>query len=150
MLESNINDVWRFSQRLNYGYNDLLLRSVYAFPNSDIATTELNRGVVFRDGKNQSISFDNNVVGEWDTDNFEHTLLAGLNYNITKPKVMSKIITTLVRLIRGTLFTVNIPLLILLIMSIVPSTKHNIAFTHSIKLNLTIAGLQSRAYVKIG
>ncbi|ATN00579.1 TonB-dependent siderophore receptor [Proteus terrae] len=86
LLESNINDVWRFSQRLNYGYNDLLLRSVYAFPNSDITATELGRGIVFRDGKNQSISFDNNVVGEWDTDNFEHTLLAGaeLQYHQTK------------------------------------------------------------------
>lgn len=86
LLESNINDVWRFSQRLNYGYNDLLLRSVYAFPNSDVTATELGRGIVFRDGKNQSISFDNNVVGEWDTDNFEHTLLAGaeLQYHQTK------------------------------------------------------------------
>ncbi|MBJ2108024.1 TonB-dependent siderophore receptor [Proteus terrae] len=86
LLESNINDVWRFSQRLNYGYNDLLLRSVYAFPNSDTTATELGRGIVFRDGKNQSISFDNNVVGEWDTDNFEHTLLAGaeLQYHQTK------------------------------------------------------------------
>ncbi|OAT39318.1 ferrichrome-iron receptor [Proteus myxofaciens ATCC 19692] len=78
LLDHNINDVWRFSQRLNYGYNDLTLRSVYAFPNADITQTELNRGVVFRDGKNQSITFDNNVVGEWDTDNFEHTLLAGV------------------------------------------------------------------------
>lgn len=86
LLDHNIDDVWRFSQRLNYGYNDLTLRSVYAFPNANLATTELNRGVVYRDGKNQSITFDNNVVGEWDSENFEHTLLAGfeLQYHRTK------------------------------------------------------------------
>ncbi len=87
LLDHNINDVWRFSQRLNYGYNDLFLRSVYAFPSAkpDNAS-EYGRGIVFRDGKNQSITFDNNVVGEWDTDNFEHTLLAGIEvqYHQTK------------------------------------------------------------------
>ncbi|WP_068442918.1 TonB-dependent siderophore receptor [Providencia heimbachae] len=86
LLEHSFNDTWRFSQRLNYGYNKLTLRSVYAFPNADTSATELSRGVVFRDGKNQSITFDNNVVGEWDSERFEHTLLAGveLQYHQTK------------------------------------------------------------------
>ncbi|MGJ3352136.1 TonB-dependent siderophore receptor [Providencia sp. Je.9.19] len=86
LLEHSINDSWRFSQRLNYGYNKLTLRSVYAFPNADTSVSELSRGVVFRDGKNQSITFDNNIVGEWDSERFEHTLLTGveLQYHQTK------------------------------------------------------------------
>ena len=86
LLEHSINDSWRFSQRLNYGYNKLTLRSVYAFPNVDTSVSELSRGVVFRDGKNQSITFDNNIVGEWDSERFEHTLLTGveLQYHQTK------------------------------------------------------------------
>lgn len=86
LLDHTINDAWRFSQRLNYGYNDLTLRSVYVFPNANLKKEELERGVVFRDGTSQSITFDNNVVGEWETDNFEHTLLTGieLQYHRTK------------------------------------------------------------------
>ncbi|UNH23483.1 TonB-dependent siderophore receptor [Moellerella wisconsensis] len=86
LLEHELNSEWRYAQRLNYGYNDLTLRSVYAFPNADITATELNRGVVFREGNNQSVSLDNNLVGEWDTERLEHTLLAGveLQYHRTK------------------------------------------------------------------
>ncbi|MGV2987057.1 TonB-dependent siderophore receptor [Vibrio sp. E150_011] len=78
-LEHDYNSVWSLAQNLNFGQNDLLLRSVYAFPNSDPSATELARGVVFRDGTNQSITFDNNAVGNWYSDNAEHTLLLGLD-----------------------------------------------------------------------
>lgn len=86
LLEHSINDSWRFSQRLNYGYNKLTLRSVYALPNADTSISKITRGLVFRDGTNQSITFDNNVVGEWDSERFEHTLLTGveLQYHQTK------------------------------------------------------------------
>ncbi|EVU15171.1 ferrichrome receptor domain protein, partial [Vibrio parahaemolyticus V-223/04] len=73
MLEHDINDTWSFSQNLNYGSNELYLRSSYAFSNNDPAKEELTQGIVFRDGKNQSITFDNNAVGNWMTDNAEHT-----------------------------------------------------------------------------
>lgn len=77
-LDHSFNETWRFSQRFNYGYNKLFLRSVYAFPSEDTTGADVGRGIVFRDGKNQSFTFDNNVVGEWDSNRFEHTLLAGI------------------------------------------------------------------------
>lgn len=86
LLEHQFNDEWRFAQRVNYGYNDLTLRSVYAFFNADPAVQELERGVVFRDGKNQSFSLDNNIVGEWDSERFENTLLAGIEFQYHQTK----------------------------------------------------------------
>lgn len=84
LLEHDINDIWTFSQNLNYGSNKLYLRSSYVFPNSDAATEELAQGVVFRDGKNQSFTFDNNAVGNWMTDGAEHTLLVGVDLQYHK------------------------------------------------------------------
>ncbi|WP_341265849.1 TonB-dependent siderophore receptor [Morganella morganii] len=86
LLEHDIDTTWRLSQRLNYGYNSLTLRSVYAFPNADTSATSLARGVVFRDGNSQSITFDNNLTGQWDSERLEHTLLAGaeIQYHRTK------------------------------------------------------------------
>ncbi|MBB1489555.1 TonB-dependent siderophore receptor [Oceanospirillum sediminis] len=78
-LEHAFDDTWRFSQSLNYGYNDLLLRSTYAFFNADPAASQLYRGVVFREGDNQSVTFDNHAVGQWDLGRTEHTLLLGVD-----------------------------------------------------------------------
>lgn len=86
LLEHQFNSEWRFAQRVNYGYNDLTLRSVYAYFNSDPAAEQLNRGIVFRDGKNQSFTFDNNIVGEWDSGTFENTLLAGIEFQYHRTK----------------------------------------------------------------
>nr|WP_321273465.1 TonB-dependent siderophore receptor [uncultured Vibrio sp.] len=86
MLAHDINDTWTFSQNANYGSNELYLRSSYVFPNSDAATEELTQGVVFRDGKNQSFTFDNNAVGNWATDNAEHTVLVGVDLQYHKTK----------------------------------------------------------------
>ncbi|WP_423840720.1 TonB-dependent siderophore receptor [Vibrio mytili] len=79
LLEHDINDTWTFSQNANYGSNELYLRSSYVFPNSDATTEELTQGLVFRDGKNQSFTFDNNAVGNWVTDSAEHTALIGVD-----------------------------------------------------------------------
>ncbi|HHK8566872.1 TPA: TonB-dependent siderophore receptor [Vibrio parahaemolyticus] len=84
LLEHDINDTWSFSQNLNYGSNELYLRSSYAFSNNDPAKEELTQGIVFRDGKNQSITFDNNAVGNWMTDNAEHTVLVGMDLQFHK------------------------------------------------------------------
>ncbi|EPM6341822.1 TonB-dependent siderophore receptor [Vibrio parahaemolyticus] len=84
LLEHYINDTWSFSQNLNYGSNELYLRSSYAFSNNDPAKEELTQGIVFRDGKNQSITFDNNAVGNWMTDNAEHTVLVGMDLQFHK------------------------------------------------------------------
>ncbi|EGR1561762.1 TonB-dependent siderophore receptor [Vibrio alginolyticus] len=84
LLEHDINDTWSLSQNLNYGSNELYLRSSYAFSNNDPAKEELTQGIVFRDGKNQSITFDNNAVGNWMTDNAEHTVLIGMDLQFHK------------------------------------------------------------------
>ncbi len=84
LLQHDINDTWTFSQNANYGSNELYLRSSYVFPNSDATAEELTQGLVFRDGKNQSITFDNNAVGNWVTDNAEHTLLVGVDLQYHK------------------------------------------------------------------
>lgn len=89
LLEHDINDTWTFSQNANYGSNELFLRSVYSMPSPgwDLNDDSLYyRGIVFRDGKNQSFTFDNNAVGNWMTDNTEHTVLVGvdLQYHNTK------------------------------------------------------------------
>lgn len=86
LLEHDLNDTWTLSQNLNYGSNELYLRSSYAFPNSDPTSEELSQGVVFRDGKNQSFTFDNNAVGNWMTDSAEHTLLVGMDLQYHKTK----------------------------------------------------------------
>ncbi|CAM3773153.1 MULTISPECIES: TonB-dependent siderophore receptor [Pseudoalteromonas] len=78
-LEHTLNDTWVLSQKFNYGHNDLFLRSAYAFPNSDPQATQLYRGIVFRDGNNQSVTLDNKAVANWNSARLEHTLLAGID-----------------------------------------------------------------------
>ncbi len=85
-LGHTINDTWRFSQNLNYGLNELLLRSSYAFSNNNPTTQELTQGIVFRNGKNQSFTFDNNFIGQWSSTRLDHTVLIGadLQYHKTE------------------------------------------------------------------
>ena len=84
LLEHEYNDIWTVSQKLNYGYNNLFLRSVYVFPNSEASTSELSRGVVYRDGTNQSLTLDNKAVANWYSHNAEHTLLTGIDIQYHK------------------------------------------------------------------
>ncbi|KJY84374.1 ligand-gated channel [Vibrio galatheae] len=83
-LKHYLNDTWTLNQNFNYGYNELFLRSVYAFTNYTPDSDQLYRGVVFRDGKNQSLAFDNNAVANWFTDSAEHTVLTGLDLQYSK------------------------------------------------------------------
>ncbi len=78
-LEHQFNDVWSLSQHLSYAHNDLLLRSTYAFFNSDPTVSDLFRGVLSRDGENQSVTFDNHFTGSWTNQNTEHTVLFGFD-----------------------------------------------------------------------
>lgn len=79
LLEHQVNQNWKLSQNFNYGYNKLFLRSSYVFPNSDPTTNELTQGIVYRDGKNQSLTFDNHAIGHWNSMYSEQTLLMGLD-----------------------------------------------------------------------
>ncbi len=84
LLDHDLSDEWTFSQKLNLAKNDLLLRSVYAFFNSDTSATDLSRGVVFREGTNQTFSIDNRVTGNWSSSTIDHNVLAGLELQHNK------------------------------------------------------------------
>ncbi|WP_078926976.1 TonB-dependent siderophore receptor [Vibrio cincinnatiensis] len=89
-LEHEWDEVWNLSQRFNYGYNELYLRSSYAFFNDNPEVSELARGVVFRDGRTHSFSLDNQAVAKWYSSRLEHTLLMGLDVQQHKTKGMEQ------------------------------------------------------------
>ncbi|HHX8333797.1 TPA: TonB-dependent siderophore receptor [Vibrio diabolicus] len=84
-LAHDMNDDWSLNQTFNYGYNKLNLISSYIFSypsyDANFQPIENNypRGIVYRDGKTQSFSLDNNVVGNWMSNTSEHTVLAGID-----------------------------------------------------------------------
>lgn len=78
LLEHELTDIWKLSQKFNYGYNKLFLRSSYAFPNSNPASTTVSRGIVFRDGENNSYTLDNKAVAKWESGRMKHTALMGI------------------------------------------------------------------------
>ncbi|WP_374874966.1 TonB-dependent siderophore receptor [Marinobacter shengliensis] len=77
-LSHQINDIWRFEQDFRYSELDLLLRSSYIF--FQTGPREGQRYLTYRDGKIDSWTVDNRVVGNWYTDRTEHTFLAGVDY----------------------------------------------------------------------
>lgn len=77
-LSHQINDIWRFEQDLRYSELDLLLRSSYIF--FQTGPREGQRYLTYRDGKIDSWTVDNRLVGNWYTDRTEHTFLAGVDY----------------------------------------------------------------------
>ncbi|MCA0934309.1 TonB-dependent siderophore receptor [Vibrio alginolyticus] len=84
-LAHDLNEGWSLNQTFNYGYNKLNLISSYIFSYPDYDENYLpvddsySRGIVYRDGKTQSFSLDNNAVGNWVSGSNEHTVLAGID-----------------------------------------------------------------------
>ncbi|WP_217495392.1 TonB-dependent siderophore receptor [Halofilum ochraceum] len=77
-LDHRIDDTWRVEQRMRYSEVDLLLRSSYiAFQTGPRTGAQ---GLTYRDGRIDSWTLDNRVVGKWFTDRTENTLLLGLDY----------------------------------------------------------------------
>ncbi|MGL6550438.1 TonB-dependent siderophore receptor [Aeromonas hydrophila] len=76
-LAYQLNQTWEFKQNVRFNYNDLLLRQTYIYPVYD--TTTAPRSVVYRDGDTKSITMDNKVVGYWNTDRSDQTLLLGID-----------------------------------------------------------------------
>lgn len=83
-LKHEINNDWTFNQKFNYGYNKLNMISSYIFSyptwdsvNGGYIEDSYDRGIVYRDGNTQSFTFDNHAIGNWYTNNSEHTVLAG-------------------------------------------------------------------------
>lgn len=77
-LTHQINDTWRFEQDFRYSKLDLLLRSSFIF--FQTSPREGQRGLVYRDGEIDSWTVDNRMVGTWNTDRTENTLLFGVDY----------------------------------------------------------------------
>ncbi|MFM4805458.1 TonB-dependent siderophore receptor [Aeromonas bivalvium] len=76
-LAHQINETWEFKQNVRFNYNDLLLRQTYIFPTYEGTTAY--RGLVYRDGDTKSGTMDNQLVGYWNTDRTEQTLLLGID-----------------------------------------------------------------------
>ncbi len=77
-LSHRIDDTWRVEQRMRYSEVNLLLRSSYiAFQTGPRTGAQ---GLTWRDGRIDSWTLDNRVVGKWFTDRTENTLLLGLDY----------------------------------------------------------------------
>ncbi|HHQ4625482.1 MULTISPECIES: TonB-dependent siderophore receptor [Aeromonas] len=74
-LAHQLNQTWEFKQNVRFNYNDLLLRQTYIFPTYEGTTA--SRGLVYRDGNTKSATMDNQMVGYWNTDSTEQTLLLG-------------------------------------------------------------------------
>lgn len=77
-LSHRLNDIWTFEQDIRYSELDLLLRSSFIF--FQTSPREGQRGLVYRDGKINSWTADNRLVGKWFTDRTENTLLFGVDY----------------------------------------------------------------------
>ena len=76
-LAHQFNQTWEFKQNVRFNYNDLLLRQTYIFPTYEGTTAY--RGLVYRDGDTKSATMDNQLVGYWNTDRTEQTLLMGID-----------------------------------------------------------------------
>ncbi|MGN4999042.1 TonB-dependent siderophore receptor [Aeromonas sp. 61P] len=76
-LAHQLNQSWEFKQNVRFNYNDLLLRQTYIFPTYEGTTAY--RGLVYRDGNTKSATMDNQMVGYWNTDSTEQTLLLGVD-----------------------------------------------------------------------
>ena len=76
-LAHQLNQTWEFKQNVRFNYNDLLLRQTYIFPTYEGTTAY--RGLVYRDGDTKSATMDNQLVGYWNTDRTEQTLLMGID-----------------------------------------------------------------------
>ncbi|MFQ1827256.1 TonB-dependent siderophore receptor [Aeromonas veronii] len=76
-LAHQLNQTWELKQNVRFNYNDLLLRQTYIFPTYEGTTA--SRGLVYRDGNTKSATMDNQMVGYWNTDSTEQTLLLGVD-----------------------------------------------------------------------
>ena len=76
-FEHHFNDVWQFKQNTRYAHTDLLLRSTYAFGSE--TSSDLARGIVYRDGTTDSYSMDNQAIANWSTARTENTFLFGVD-----------------------------------------------------------------------
>lgn len=88
-LDHQINDTWAYKQNFNYTYIDLYLRSTSAYQdwqNNDGDLYSLDRYTLINDGDSNSYTFDNHVAGDWYSQNIEHQLVTGFDYQYHRNK----------------------------------------------------------------
>ena len=83
----DFSDQFSFQQNVRYGRIDIDLRQMYALAYADDFGVPTNRTEVVRyisteDGHADSFNADNRFVYNWDFNGMEHTLLAGLDYQL--------------------------------------------------------------------
>lgn len=88
-LNHDFNDGASFQQNVRYGRIDIDLRQMYALAYSDDFGMPSNRTEVVRyisteDGHADSLNADNRFIFKWDLNGMEHTLLAGIDYQMLK------------------------------------------------------------------
>ncbi|MET1078083.1 MAG: TonB-dependent siderophore receptor [Pseudomonas sp.] len=81
-LNHRLNDNWDFQQNLRYGHMDLELRQLFFYGN--VNERQINRGLTYNDGNADNFSVDNRLLGYWNTDRLQSTLLLGVDYQQLK------------------------------------------------------------------
>ncbi|MGX2947854.1 TonB-dependent siderophore receptor [Frederiksenia canicola] len=81
-------DNFKFSSSYRYSHIQNYHRGTYAFSGVDKITYNVDRGLVFNDGKTFSHSVDNHVSWDFKTDWLKNTLVAGTDYRHSKVDTM--------------------------------------------------------------
>ena len=84
------NDNVEYKQSFTGKYTDLFLRSTAAYGSFDSVSSPssdgLYRGTLLNDGTEVSFTFDNNLTGQWYTNNFDSIVQVGFDYQHHKNK----------------------------------------------------------------
>lgn len=74
------NDTFSVQQNLRYGHMDMNLRQLFFFFWQDQPAGELVRGLSYANGDADNLSVDNRLIGNWQGEGWENTLLVGADY----------------------------------------------------------------------
>lgn len=77
-LKHTFNENWNFIQNFSYNYFKIDFRNAYVLYMLD--DRHAQRGLEYRKGSAQSWAVDNRLIGNWQLDRSENTLLIGLDY----------------------------------------------------------------------
>ncbi len=88
-LDHDFSDQVSFQQNVRYGRIEVDLRQMYALAYADdfgvpTGRTEVVRYISTEEGHADSLNADNRFIYNWDFNGMEHTLLAGLDYQLLK------------------------------------------------------------------
>lgn len=78
------NDTYSVQQNLRYGHMDVNLRQLFYFFWQDQPAGELVRGLSYANGEADNLSVDNRLIGRWQGEGWENTVLVGADYQQLK------------------------------------------------------------------